>query len=117
MYRKTEPKNKNITVRVTEDQYDEFTEIAEMNKISTSQWANHILSKHKDSYGKIEDKEKLIEGIDITRENMEYVMTVLKGLREKHKSFYSKTMPLILTEMKLTEKMIEMTKFKRRIQN
>ncbi|WP_298754858.1 hypothetical protein [uncultured Psychroserpens sp.] len=117
MYRKIEPKNKNITVRVTNNEHREFSNIAYENELSTSEWANHILSKHKDSYGKIENKEKLIEGIDLTLENMEYVMTVLKGLREKYKSFYSKTMPLILTEMKLTEKMIKMTKFKRKLQN
>lgn len=117
MYRKTEPKNKNITVRVTNNEHSVFTDIAYTNDLSASEWANHILSKHKDSYGKTENIEEMIEGIDLTIENIEFMYEVLEKLQSEYKTFYNKTASLAITKMKLTEKMIKMTKFKNRIQN
>ncbi|SDR90402.1 hypothetical protein SAMN04515667_0952 [Formosa sp. Hel1_31_208] len=117
MNRKNNPKNKNITVRVNERQYWEFNEIAHSHDLSVSEWANHLLSKHKNSYGKTENKEELIEGIDLTIKKMEFICQVLEKLKSEYKTFYDKTVDLAITNMKLTEKLIELKKFKRKLQN
>ena len=90
IYKKLEPKSKNITVRVTENQYEEFNNIAYGNSLSVSQWANYILSKHKDSYGVLENDEELILYLELAIESLEEMHEVLGRLKKEYNRFYDK---------------------------
>ena len=72
------PRNKNITVRISTEEKHEFKEIANTNRVSESNWAYHILKRHKNSYGKIDNTEQLLEGLEIAIEGLKFNLKLLE---------------------------------------
>lgn len=112
---KKDPKNKNITVRVTENQYIEFILTAFKEDLSLSGWANQILTKHKNSYGRKENLEELQNGIDFIIEQMESLCQVLDQLKTEYEEFYDRTVLLVLTKIELDDKILKMKRLKKQL--
>jgi arginine deiminase len=110
MYNKA-PKNKNITVRVTEKQHDEFTRIAHANGSSVSELANHILNEHKDNYRKRERLETLIHQADMASLKKELIDQLLKKFHIENRISNRNKQFLETERLKLAIKILGMTKF------
>jgi hypothetical protein len=111
MYNKA-PKNKNITVRVTEKQHDEFTRIAHENGLSVSGWANHILNKHKDSYRKKDPLEILNRQADLASLKKELIDQLLKKLHIENKTSNQNQQLLEILQLKFAKGILNRTEFK-----
>jgi hypothetical protein len=110
MYNKA-PKNKNITVRVTEKQHDEFIRIAKSNDLSVSGWANHILNDHKDNYRKRERLETLIHQADMASLKTELIDQLLKKFHIENRIFNRNKRLLEIEQLELAIEILNRTKF------
>lgn len=117
MNRKREPKNKNITVRVTNKKHFEFTEIAQSNNLSVSEWANNILTNHKDSYGKIENQKLLVKAAELSLRQMKKVCQVLDIIKFQYPDCLERIPQLIHLKANLPYDIEKMESIKRRLIN
>ena len=85
----SQPRNKNITIRITKKEKQEFNYLAKTNHITESNWAYHILLKHKNSYGKVKDTEQLLEGIKVAIKGLELARELLKSQIKNPTGTYS----------------------------
>lgn len=104
-----------MSVRITAREKNQFDMLALAHNTSTSNWAYHILSKHKDSYGKIENKNMLLEGIELTIEGLRFAHDELSKLQIDDSSFSEKTANYELLKTKLYFKVEEFKKLKEEI--
>ena len=80
---KPKPRIENITIRITKKEKQEFKEIANTNCVSESNWAYHILKKHKKSYGKTENVDQLLDYIETVIEGYKYILEALENQIKK----------------------------------
>lgn len=80
---KLKPRNKNITIRITKEDKRVFKEIANTNCVSESNWAYHILKIHKNSYGKTENIDQLLDGIETLIEGYKFILEALENQIKK----------------------------------
>ena len=80
---KPKPRIENITIRITKEEKQEFKEIANTNCVSESNWAYHILKKHKKSYGKTENIDQLLDGIETVIEGYKFILEALENQIKK----------------------------------
>ena len=80
---KPKPRIENITIRITKEEKQEFKEIANTNCVSESNWAYHILKKHKKSYGKTENVEQLLDYIETVIEGYKFILEALENQIKK----------------------------------
>ncbi|WP_298898220.1 hypothetical protein [uncultured Psychroserpens sp.] len=112
MYRKIEPKNKNITVRVTEKEHNEFNDIANSLDLSVSEWSNCILSKHKYDYDKKTRLEELILDREIEQSELELIKRVLEKFQIDDEQPINNRSNSFLNKLRLAIKILDMTSFK-----
>ena len=80
---KPKPRIENITIRITKEEKQEFKEIANTNCVSESNWAYHILKKHKKSYGKTENIDQLLDYIETVIEGYKFILEALENQIKK----------------------------------
>jgi len=80
---KPKPRIENITIRITKEEKQEFKEIANTNCVSESNWAYHILKKHKKSYGKTENVDQLLDYIETVIEGYKFILEALENQIKK----------------------------------
>ena len=98
---KPNPRNKNLTIRITKNEKRDFNELARINRTSQSNWAYHILCKHKHSYGKIEDIDLILECLKMAIAGLEFHHKLLEDQIMSMDRSSSKFGELILLQMKI----------------
>lgn len=110
-----EPKNENLTVRVTKSDKHLFNHQAALNRTSTSNWAYQILQKHKYSYGKVEDVDGLLEGIEMALYGLEaYNESLEIQIRKIHRT-EKKHLYLVSLKLKNATMINNLKKIKERL--
>src|SRR5690606_35308987 len=74
---KPNSKNKNLTIRITKSDKILYNNLAWKNHTSVSNWAYQILHAHRFSYGKVEDIDKLLEGLETVADSYDYILGLL----------------------------------------
>ncbi len=114
---KSDPRNKNITIRITKNEKREFEELARKNRVSRSNWAYHILCKYKHNYDKIEDIDHLLEGLEIAIKGLKFNIKLLEIEMDKATDpFSSKNVDLVLLRSKIGVEIINLKKVKNEIE-
>jgi len=111
MYQKKQARDKNMSVRITAREKNEFEMLANEHNTSVSNWAYNILVKHKDSYGKVENIDQLIGGIELTIEGLIFTHDELSKIKNTGDFMYSKKNADF--ESLKTKFLIEILKFKK----
>ncbi len=112
----TQSRNQNITIRITKTEKREFKKLARINRASESNWAYHILKKHKHSYGKIEYIDQLLEGIEMAIESLEFNNNLLEEQILKMDKSIRKFWELTALRLKIYTKIIELEDVKKEIE-
>jgi hypothetical protein len=107
---KLKPRNKNITIRITKEEKREFKEIANTNCVSESNWAYHILKKHKNSYGKTENIDQLLDGIETVIEGYKFIKESLET--EIKKSHHNELLLQKHTDLVMRRNDVNINKYK-----
>lgn len=79
----SQPRNNNITIRITENEKNEFSYLANQNFTTESNWAYDILVTHKNSYGKVKDVDQLITSIKVAKKSLELAYKILRSQMKK----------------------------------
>jgi len=108
MFKKPEPKNKNITIRVTNKQFEAFNNMANKNDLSRSEWGYHLLFKQKNIYR----RNRLIHDVDIKGVKTALIHRILETFHIKAKTLYNQAPSEELRKLKLAIKILDMTTFK-----
>ena len=112
----SKPRNKNITVRITKEEKREFKEIANTNRVSESNWAYHILKKHKNSYGKTEKIEQLLDYIETLIASHEFISEVLETqIKKSHNPLLLQHADFVMLRNDVNIKKIKISKMKSQI--
>jgi len=93
----------------------EFDSLAADHQTSASNWAYQILVKHKHSFGKTENIDKLLEGIELTIEGLNYVHDEISKLRIDNIEFTEKRAAYELLSANLFFKVQEFKKLQKEI--
>lgn len=104
-----DPKNRNITVRVTNQQYKEFNAIAASNGLSTSNWANILISNFRNSY---KEGSLSYEINELERVKKTLIKRVLEKFEISNNEEYECSKSLQITQIKLAIEILDMTRFK-----
>ena len=103
-----ESKKRNITIRVTEKQYEEYNSIAASKGLTKSAWGNVLLSTHKHNFNSAELSFESAELIDA-------MMLLLTQLLEKLEIWKvgdsPRSIPLFIIQVKLAVEILNMTNF------
>ncbi|MCA0132613.1 hypothetical protein [Winogradskyella alexanderae] len=102
------PKNKNFTIKVTENQYKEFSEIATSNGLTKSSWGNVLLSTHKHNF---ENDELSAEGNELVDTMMLLLTQLLEKLEIWRTGDNPRSAQLLITQMKLAIEILDSIKF------
>jgi hypothetical protein len=104
----SQPRNNNITIRITKNEKNEFSDLANKNFTTESNWAYNILVNHKNSYGKIKDIDTLIASIKVAKNGLELAREILKSqIKNQTKLFLKKETEIF---MKVSDIFIEIQK-------
>jgi len=113
---KLKPRNKNITIRITKEEKREFKEIANTNCVSESNWAYHILKKHKNNYGKTENVDQLLDNIETVIEGYKFILETLENqIKKSHDKLSTEHADLVILRSKIFLKQSESLKLKKKI--
>jgi len=105
MEKLSQSRNNNITIRITENEKNEFSYLANQNSTTESNWAYDILVTHKNSYGKIKDVDLLIESIKVAKNSLELAREILKGqIKNSTKGYLEKEPEMFI---RITEILVE----------
>lgn len=111
-----QPKNKNLTIRLTENDKRSFEELARLNDISPSCWAHHILCKHKNSYGKTENVDQLLDGLETVIKSYDFILDELeKQIKNSYDSLSPEHANLVILRTSISLKQSEILKLKKTI--
>jgi len=109
-------KNKNLTIRLTENEKWLFEELASLNDISLSSWAHHILCKHKYSFGQVEDIDRLLDGLETVIESYDFILEVLKKqIKKSYDSISLEHANFVILRANIFLKQSEILKLKKKI--
>ena len=111
----TQSRNQNITIRITKTEKWEFKKLARINRASESNWAYHILKKHKHSYGKIEDIDQLLEGLEMAIESLNFNFELLEEQILKTDKSFTKYWELLSLRSKIYAEIIDLENVKKEI--
>ena len=112
----SQPRSENITIRITETEKREFKKLARINHTNESNWGYHILKKNKYSYGKIEDIDQLLEGLEMAIESLEFNNELLKEQILKMDKSITKYWDLAALRLKIYAKIIDLKNVKKEIE-
>ena len=114
---KAKPRNENITIRVTKEEKHEFKEIANTNCVSESNWAYHILKKHKNSYGKTENIDQLLDVIENLISDYEFFLEALRNQKRRtYSPLFELNDELAILRFNIVEKLLSLSKLKNQIE-
>ena len=116
MERISQPRSENITIRITETEKREFKKLARINRASESNWGYHILKKHKHSYGKIEDIDQLLKGLEMAIESLEFNNNLLEEQILKMDKSITKYWDLLSLKLKIVTEIINLKNVKKEIE-
>ncbi|SFZ93540.1 hypothetical protein SAMN05428642_103192 [Flaviramulus basaltis] len=114
---KSNPKNENLTIRITKNEKLMFKYLARTNRTSQSNWAHHILCKHKHSYNKIEYIDLILESLEIAKEGLEFNYKLLEDQIRTTDRSLSKFGNLLLLKMKVLQAKMNLEKVQNKILN
>lgn len=108
MYRKKEPKDKNITVRVTTKEDNEFNARVKKNGTSRSELGHKLLFKNKNNYRR---SDRLVYDIELEDTKRALIHRILKKFQIKNKKQDTQVTIEDIKQLKLAIKILDMTTF------
>ena len=113
----SQPRNNNITIRITKNEKNEFSDLASKNFTTESNWAYDILVNHKNNYGKIKDIDLLIASIKVAKNGLELAREILKSqIRKRTKILLKKETEIFMKVTDITIKILELTKLQKQLE-
>jgi len=110
------PRIKNITIRITKEEKREFKEIANTNCVSESNWAYHILKKHKNNYGKTENVDQLLDNIETVIEGYKFILKILENqIKKSHDTLSTEHADLVILKSVVAMRKIKILTLKNQI--
>lgn len=110
---KFNPKNENLTIRISKNEKKEFTELAKINQTSRSNWARNILVNNKENYMKSEDINPILYGLEVAFKSLNYINDKLAPTNVSTDENHD----LLLKKGEIQSEIRKLEKLKKRIEN
>ena len=114
---KSSPRNENLTIRITKNEKREFEELARKNHTSRSNWARHILCKHKHNYDEIEEVNPVLNGLEVAIKILNLIDNKMLPIKIPTDIITQEKMDFIFLKGEVNSEIRRLKKLKSKIEN
>jgi len=111
------PKNKSISVRVNENEENEFETLAKKNQTNKSDWARNILINHKNNYAKVEHINPVLYALEVAIKSFEFIDNELVPANTPIDALSERNLELMLRKGEIRSEIRKLEAIKKRIKN